>query len=195
MFLRVLGRRDDGFHDLESVVLPLSLHDLVTVSPDGRVGSVGDGRRRPRAHRDEVPTGEDNLVTAAVRELSKRAGDPAAASEVVIDKRIPVAAGLGGGSADAAATLVAWPIISPSVDGFHGDRPTSTSIAAELGSDVPAMLAGGPVMVSGPGRSAHPRPHGDHLVGAEAVRRRRDGRRRLRVVGSTLPRPVPTPAC
>ena len=104
VFLRVLGRREDGFHDLESVVLPLSLHDLVTVSPDGGSDPSVTVEGVPELT-GRVPTGEDNLVIAAVRALSKRSGIPGG-FRVDIHKRIPVAAGLGGGSADAAATLL-----------------------------------------------------------------------------------------
>ena len=71
----------------------------------------------------QVPTGEDNLVIAAVRALSKRSGIPGG-FQVDIHKRIPVAAGLGGGSADAAATLLALAEHLAEVDGGHGDPST-----------------------------------------------------------------------
>ena len=99
VFLRVLGRREDGFHDLESVVLPLSLHDLVTVSPVRGADPSVTLEGVPELT-GQVPTGEDNLVIAAVRAVAKRSGIPGG-FQVDIHKRIPVAAGLGGGSADA----------------------------------------------------------------------------------------------
>ncbi|HVD70939.1 MAG TPA: 4-(cytidine 5'-diphospho)-2-C-methyl-D-erythritol kinase [Actinomycetota bacterium] len=154
VFLRVLGRREDGFHDLESVVLPLSLHDLVTVSPDGGSDPSVTVEGIPELT-GRVPTGEDNLVIAAVRELSKRSGVPGG-FRVDIHKRIPVAAGLGGGSTDAAATLLALAEHLAEVDGGHGDPSTLMSVATELGSDVPALLAGGPMLVSGRGEVLTP---------------------------------------
>ena len=149
VFLRVLGRRPDGFHDLESVVLPVSLHDLVTVRPGGddlRVRVEGDP-----ALIEGVPAGEDNLVARAVRawaDLSSRTP----AFEVSIHKRIPVAAGLGGGSADAAATLAAL----AERPGGAIDAAGLEGLAAQLGSDVPAMMAGTSVFITGRGEGVQP---------------------------------------
>jgi 4-diphosphocytidyl-2-C-methyl-D-erythritol kinase len=145
LFLRVLGRRDDGYHDVETVILPLSLADQVRVEPipdDLRVITSG-----PLA--EEVPEGEENLALhAAVRlrdSLQRKDG-----AKIGIDKRIPVAAGLGGGSADAAATLRvlgrAW----------SAGASALGQVAALIGSDVPALLEGGPVLVWGRGESVEP---------------------------------------
>lgn len=145
LFLRVLGRRDDGYHNVETVILPLSLADQVTVEPipdDLRVITSG-----PLA--EEVPEGEENLALRAAVRLrdSLRRKDGA---KIGIDKRIPVAAGLGGGSADAAATLrvlgQAW---------SAGDS-TLDQVGAMVGSDVPALLEGGPVLVRGRGQPVEP---------------------------------------
>ncbi len=139
--LRVLGRRDDGFHDIESVILPLSLHDLVTVRAAEMltVELTGDLAA-------QVPTGEDNLAVVAARALGRALDRPAAAA-IDIDKRIPVAAGLGGGSADAAATLESLHEL------WEGplDDAELAEVAASIGSDVPALLDGGPVVVEGRG--------------------------------------------
>jgi 4-diphosphocytidyl-2-C-methyl-D-erythritol kinase len=146
VFLRVLGRRPDGYHDIESLIVPVSLADEVTVrvAPDLRLSVRG-----PLA--EEVPLDESNLVVRAAELLAARCSiDPGADIELV--KRIPVSAGLGGGSADAAAVLVAlnelW-----SCD-LSGDD--LLELAAEVGSDVPALLRGGPVLVRGRGDVVEP---------------------------------------
>lgn len=143
VFLRVLRSRDDGYHDIESLVVPVSLADRITARPadDLRVTMKGvDDLAR------KVPVGGLNLALVAALSLADEC-EHAGGAEVEIDKRIPVAAGLGGGSADAAATLGAlnelW--------GCRLDMEALADIAARVGSDVPAMLAGGPVLVQGRG--------------------------------------------
>jgi 4-diphosphocytidyl-2-C-methyl-D-erythritol kinase len=125
--LAVVGRRSDGLHDLASVIVHLDWHDLVAVSPGPQttVGITG-----PEA--TGIPTGpHDNLAGRA----AAAAGSPAA---IWIEKRIPAQAGLGGGSTDAAAVLRAL---------GHRDP----ALAAGLGADVPATLAGGSLRVDGTG--------------------------------------------
>jgi 4-diphosphocytidyl-2-C-methyl-D-erythritol kinase len=148
VFLRVLGRRPDGFHDVESLILPLDLHDVVTAAPaaDGLTlalaGPLGS----------EVPAGEENLVMVAARALAETAGLAAPSARLSIDKRVPVAAGMGGGSADAAAALRA-------LDRLWGtglDPEILAGVAARVGSDVPALVAGGAVFVAGRGERVHP---------------------------------------
>jgi len=149
VFLRVLGRRDEGFHDIETLVLPISLHDVVTATqapPGVRTLHVDGDRELARA----VETGlGDNLAGRAVEALARRTGRGTsdAGIELRIDKRIPVAAGLAGGSADAAAALLA----TDEVWGCGLGREAALEIGAELGSDVPAMLAGEPVLATGRG--------------------------------------------
>lgn len=144
LFLRVVGRRDDGYHDIETLILPLDLADQVAVEPipdDHLLWVISTG---PRA--EEVPEGEENLALRAAVRLRSALGRTDGA-KVGIDKRVPVAAGLGGGSADAAATLRAlgqvWSV-GPS---------TLAQVATTVGSDVPALLQGGPVLVRGRGVS------------------------------------------
>jgi 4-diphosphocytidyl-2-C-methyl-D-erythritol kinase len=145
VYLRVLSLRDDGYHDLESLVLPLSLADDVTVSPADRLrvdvvdasGGRGVGG---------VPEGGLNLALVAALAFAESCGVSRGA-EIRIDKRIPVAAGLGGGSADAGATILAlnelW--------GCGLDRAVLAELAERIGSDVPATLAPGAVVMSGRG--------------------------------------------
>ena len=135
--LEILGKRPDGYHELKSIVLPVSLHDDITVRPGMGVSVEGCG---------DIPL-EKNLVYIAAMKLAKRMRieNPSAAISVV--KRIPAGAGLGGGSADAAATLHA-------LDAFwHLNVPEEIllEVAAEVGSDVPALLIGEPVMMEGRG--------------------------------------------
>jgi 4-diphosphocytidyl-2-C-methyl-D-erythritol kinase len=148
VFLRVLRSRDDGYHDIESLVVPISLADRVTARPADELrvtmkGAEGLARK--------VPAGGMNLALVAALSLADEC-EHAGGAEVEIDKRIPVAAGLGGGSADAAATLAAlnelW--------GCRLDMEALADIASRVGSDVPAMLAGGPVLVRGRGDVIEP---------------------------------------
>ena len=148
VFLRVLGRRNDGFHDIETLLLPLELHDVVEVSSSDALAVQVEG---PRAG-DLAVAGGESLAAAAARALAERCGSTHGhGASVRIDKRIPVGAGLGGGSADAAATLLALrELWSCGV----GDEDLSR-VAAELGSDVPGLLRGGPVFCTGRGDAVH----------------------------------------
>jgi 4-diphosphocytidyl-2-C-methyl-D-erythritol kinase len=147
VFLRVLRAREDGYHDLESLVVPISLADAVMVEPS-------DSLRvevTPTALAGETPTGGLNLALVAALTLAD-ACPQAGGALVKVDKRIPIAGGLGGGSADAAATLVAlnelW--------GCGLDPFALEAIAERIGSDVPAMLAARPVLMSGRGERLAP---------------------------------------
>ncbi len=154
VFLRVLGRRDDGFHDIESVVLPISLHDIVTVSGSGDGGVALSVEGEPELiHAVPADTGE-NLAGRAALALAELAGIELSSHGVslAVHKRIPVAAGLGGGSADAAATLLA-------LDELWGcglDEGALRELGSTLGADVPALLAGEPVFVRGRGERVTP---------------------------------------
>jgi 4-diphosphocytidyl-2-C-methyl-D-erythritol kinase len=130
--LEVFGRRPDGFHDLRSVVVPVSLADTLHIELAGNI-SCDSGFA-------------DDLCVKAAELLRKscRCRDGAA---IRVEKRIPVGGGLGGGSADAAATLLAlnelW--------GLGMSREKLAAIGAEVGSDVPALTLGGAVVMEGRG--------------------------------------------
>ncbi len=147
VFLRVLGRRADGFHDLETLVVPISLHDVVTVeASDGLSLEI----RGPTA--EGLPTDETNLAFRAARALAAEAGGADRGARITIEKRIPVAAGLGGGSADAAAALLGLDQLWST-----GMSPEALArVALEIGSDVPALLLGEPAYVRGRGEIAEP---------------------------------------
>jgi 4-diphosphocytidyl-2-C-methyl-D-erythritol kinase len=143
VFLRVLAHRDDGYHELESLVVPLSLADDVVVSHDDRLHVEVVGAPDVAG---AVPAAGLNLALVAALALAEEC-DVADGAEIRIEKRIPVAGGLGGGSADAGAAISAlnelWRC------GLR--RPALAGIAARIGSDVPATLAPGAVLMSGRG--------------------------------------------
>jgi 4-diphosphocytidyl-2-C-methyl-D-erythritol kinase len=145
--LRVGSRRRDGYHDLSTVFMAVGLFDEVTVTPapHWQVATTGP-------YAAQVPTGPDNLVVRAARLLASRAGLLAPTLSIRIDKDIPVAGGMAGGSADAAAVLVACDHLW----GLRMDREELAEVAAELGSDVPFILSGGIAVGSGRGEGLAP---------------------------------------
>src|SRR5438067_255122 len=102
LYLHVTGRRDDGYHLLESLVAFVDIGDRLTAEPAASLSLTVDG---PEAG-DLAAAGDDNLVLRAARLLAERAGITAGAA-LRLDKHLPVAAGIGGGSSDAAAVLLA----------------------------------------------------------------------------------------
>jgi 4-diphosphocytidyl-2-C-methyl-D-erythritol kinase len=141
LHLSVGPLRADGFHDLKTVFHAVSLHDEVTATParDLSLGIRGEGE-------GELPLDGDNLAWRAAVLLAEKAGvRPAVRLDVV--KGIPVAGGLAGGSADAAATLVACDALW----GTGLDRTDLLELAAELGSDVAFALTGGTALGTGRG--------------------------------------------
>ena len=141
--LDVLFKRDDGYHELRTIYQTVSLHDtLVITETDGPIEIVCDDPR--------VPCDETNLVFKAAA-LLQEAGTPKGA-RIEIEKCIPVAAGLGGGSSNAAATLLAlvklWQV--------EIDERNLVRIAASLGSDVPFFLMGGTALGVGRGEEVYP---------------------------------------
>jgi 4-diphosphocytidyl-2-C-methyl-D-erythritol kinase len=148
LWLNVVGRRADGYHLLDSLIAFTDLADEIAAAPADRLALTVDG---PLA--DALAGEADNLVLKAARLLADRAGvSPRAALHLT--KRIPVAAGLGGGSADAAAALRAlvdlWRVALPVEELFD--------LAARLGADVPMCLAGRAALASGIGETLVPAP-------------------------------------
>jgi 4-diphosphocytidyl-2-C-methyl-D-erythritol kinase len=145
--LRVIGTRDDGYHEVETLVQPVTLADGVqaAAAPEGLELTVAGERA------EDVPAGEENLVMRAARALIDATGTLSGA-RLLLAKRILVAAGLGGGSADAAATLRALDRLWGLGLGPDGLAP----VAASIGSDVPALLPGGPVLARGRGELVEP---------------------------------------
>ncbi len=154
LYLHLLGRRDDGYHLLDSLIVFLGLADTVSVSlADG----LSLGLSGPAAYSLEGTgalegTG-DNLVLDAARALAEAGGCRAGAA-IELTKRVPVAAGLGGGSADAAAALLAL----SSLWGLEIPAQELADIALGLGADVPVCLDSRPAFVGGIGEALEPAP-------------------------------------
>lgn len=139
LLLRILGKRSDGFHDLDTLFQAVELHDQVTVA------AVDEGVALQVEGADVGPT-EENLAYRAARGLLDASGaDLGLAIRLV--KRIPAGAGLGGGSSDAAAVLRAGNALLPT----PLPDPTLHELAADLGSDVPFFLSGS-ALARGTGR-------------------------------------------
>jgi 4-diphosphocytidyl-2-C-methyl-D-erythritol kinase len=148
--LRVLGRRNDGYHDLETIVLPIDLADRLQIhayaDESFRTLSLSLDVTGDPGLAARVPVDETNLALRAARALAEEGGVRGFA-EIVLEKRVPVAAGLGGGSADAAAVLRALNELWELGRADHELR----ALGASVGSDVPALLAGGPCIARGRG--------------------------------------------
>jgi 4-diphosphocytidyl-2-C-methyl-D-erythritol kinase len=163
LFLEVLARRPDGYHELETLIAAVGLFDSLVFTPlagpeiqlearwgIGLVARQSEEKPSDSTAREllygEIPHGPENLVWRAAELLRERAGIRTGAVIQLI-KRVPAAAGLGGASSDAAATLLAgniawrldWPI------------PRLKHLAAELGSDVPFFLGGASAVCRGRG--------------------------------------------
>ena len=148
--LEVVRRRDDGWHDIESVIVPIDWHDLVGVGPPSARTTV----RVTGPAAIGVPADAANLAARAVDLAFAFAGEEGGAG-VWVHKSVPAAAGLGGGSADAAAALIAAERVLQA-RGAALAEPQLDEIAARLGSDVPAMRARRAVHASGRGEQLAP---------------------------------------
>lgn len=149
LFLEVLAKRPDGFHEIETLMSPIGLYDSLTFratrSPEIRL----ECRWAAGLHQDslgDLPAPEKNIVFQAASRLQERSGSEQGA-EICLTKRIPSAAGLGGASSDAAAVLVAanlaWQL--------SWSRERLAELAAEIGSDVPFFLENGSAICRGRG--------------------------------------------
>lgn len=173
LFFEVLARRADGYHEIESLMAPVEVFDTVflrdasqSLADDGREPVVAEcawvaGLQRTKSAVSEpagqaiafepLPIGKENLAVRAVELLRNRSGTNRHAV-VRLTKRIPAAAGLGGGSSDAAAALVAANIAWD----LNWSRAKLSELAAELGSDVPFFLHSGPAVARGRGEQIDP---------------------------------------
>ena len=154
LYLKVLGRREDGYHEIESILQTITLHDRITLEtrPEGISLEVDD---------PAIPNDASNLAWRAAASLPPAVRGPRGV-HIRMSKSIPSGAGLGGGSSDAAATLVG-------LARMRGLAPSSSvldHLAAGLGSDVPFFLTGGTATVTGRGTEVHPL---QDLLGYELV--------------------------
>ncbi len=146
LVLRVVGRRPDAYHEIDTIFQAIGLWDTLELCPSRDLVFVCDA--------PGVPRGEQNLVLQAARLLRERHGAGRGGGTLVLRKSIPVQAGLGGGSSDAAGALVlcnaAW--------GLGLDRPALETVGRELGADVPYFLTGGTARGVGRGDCIAPLP-------------------------------------
>lgn len=143
--LKVLSKRPDGYHELESLMVPLELSDSMTLT-------VADGQEiKVSCDHPQVPIGKENIVYRAIERFLKDINQIRSVM-VKIDKRIPIAAGMGGGSSNAAAALRA-------LNDFF-QRPLTedrlNQIALSLGADVPFFLKNRPAIATGVGEKLEP---------------------------------------
>lgn len=150
LYLHVLGRNADGYHRLDSLVTFASAHDLVEMAPANRFSLSIQG---PFALPLLMEETDSNLVARAVKALAAALGrSPDVA--VTLYKNLPVASGIGGGSADAAAALRA----AAALWGLAPDDPRPAAIAPTLGADVPVCLGGRTAYFAGTGTEVTPAP-------------------------------------
>ena len=144
--LKILGRRSDAFHEIETVITPISLYDEIKVEKrSGKTGIVF------RCDVPSVPQGDDNLVVRAAKAFVAKAKIDAAIS-IELQKKIPHGAGLGGGSSDAASTLLALNQL------FETNLPREalSKIAETLGSDIPFFIFQSAAVCKGRGELVTP---------------------------------------
>jgi 4-diphosphocytidyl-2-C-methyl-D-erythritol kinase len=147
--LHVTGRRADGYHELDSLVAFADIGDRLDARPAADLSLTVAG---PQAG-SLAALGEDNLVLRAARRLAARAGIAAGAA-LHLEKNLPVAAGLGGGSSDAAAALR----VLAALWRLPADAAGLAALGAALGADVPVCLYGRPAWVGGIGERITPAP-------------------------------------
>lgn len=151
LYLDVLGRRADGFHDLETLLVPVRIYDqlrweessVAAAKPRLRIRNL----LQPASNSTEtLSAGDDNLICRAISLLAQAAGvKPRGTFDLT--KRIPIRAGLGGGSSDAAAAL----LLANTAWGIGYSRRRLANLAAEVGSDIPFFLGHGPAVCTGRG--------------------------------------------
>jgi 4-diphosphocytidyl-2-C-methyl-D-erythritol kinase len=144
--LRILGRRSDGFHGIETLITPISLCDEIKIEQC-------DSRKRIEFHCDDrsVPKGEDNLVVRAAKLFFDKTNVKTAVS-LQLKKKIPRGAGLGGGSSDAASTLLAFNELFDT----KLPREALAKMAEEIGSDVPFFIFQSTAVCKGRGELVSP---------------------------------------
>ncbi len=148
LYLAVTGRRENGYHDIESIMQSVSLHDVVTISTE----PAKENEIILTCSDPSLPTDGKNLAYRAASLYMSAVGITSLRVRIHIEKHIPVAAGLAGGSADAAGTLIALNALSP-----H-QLPTKLlcELGARLGADIPFVIRGGTMTALGIGEMLTP---------------------------------------
>jgi 4-diphosphocytidyl-2-C-methyl-D-erythritol kinase len=153
LFLEILHKRPDGYHDIESLMLAVDLFDTLEVRarPGGTISLTCDS--------PGLSTGPDNLVVRAANLLRERAGRPDLGAAIHLTKRIPTRAGLGGGSADAAVAL----LVLNQIWKLAQTREELAAMGASIGSDVAFFLSPPAAWCEGRGEVVTPEPVGRSL--------------------------------
>lgn len=155
LFFEVLAKRADGYHEIETLMVPINLFDTIFFKEDSSGQIRFDCRVITSSPQNDVswavPAGPENLVLRAV-DLLRRRAKVRSGAELRLVKRIPAAAGLGGGSSDAAAALA----VANKGWRLNWDKADLAGLAAELGSDVPFFLDDGPAVCRGRGEIIEP---------------------------------------
>ncbi|MBD2210427.1 4-(cytidine 5'-diphospho)-2-C-methyl-D-erythritol kinase [Nostoc linckia FACHB-104] len=156
LYLEIIGDRPDGFHELAMILQSIDLADQISVR------SLSTDTIRVHSHHPQVPTDKTNLAYRAAELMVKEFPDSFArfgGVEITIDKHIPVAAGLAGGSTNAAAVLVGIDLLWK----LGLTQSELEELGAVLGSDVPFCIAGGTVIATGRGEQLSPLPSLDNI--------------------------------
>ena len=146
LHLEVLGLRPDGFHELAMVMQMLDLADQLRLRP------TADGQISLTCNRADLPTDGSNLIVKAAELLKARVGLPELGASIELEKRIPIGAGLAGGSSNGAAALVGLNALW----GCGFSRQQLLEMAAQLGSDMPFCIEGGTQLCFGRGEVLEP---------------------------------------
>ena len=141
--LDVIGKRRDGYHNLEMIMQTVSLKDVLTVSVDT---DMSESIIEVSCSNSLVPQNDDNLAAKSAKMFLEKTGETAWV-KIFIDKSIPMGAGLGGGSSDSAGVLMAL----NELYGFPLTKVELEEIAARIGSDVPYFIHGGTMLAEGTG--------------------------------------------
>ena len=146
LHLEVLGLRPDGFHELAMVMQTIDLADTLVLQ------TTADAAIRLSTNRADLPTDGSNLIVQAAEMLRSRSGFPELGAQIQLEKRIPIGAGLAGGSSNGAAALVGLNALW----GLGFSAPELGLMAAQLGSDMPFCLDGGTQLCFGRGEQLEP---------------------------------------
>lgn len=147
--LHILGRRDDGYHDISTIMIPVDWCDILEIVPSASAVTTltVSGRHAPGAG-----DAADNLVLRALRHLEAYLGRSLPPVDIYLDKNVPTGAGLGGGSADAAFTLMGL----NDLFGLGLDKNVLADIAAGIGADCPFFIYNRPMLAQGIGQILTP---------------------------------------
>lgn len=161
LFLELINRRSDGFHELETVMAPIDLYDRIMMrrrTDDQILLTQAMASTTSQSHLYEIPVDQTNLIWKAINLLQAQTGRTLGV-DIQVEKGIPSQAGLGGGSSDAASTLVA----ANRMFSLNLSRSTLLALASQLGSDVAFFIDQKLARCTGRGEIVEPLKQGTHL--------------------------------